>query len=56
MDEKAILCHAFTYFSSLADILSHLSSTCYLEKCGEKTNFETEKKKQSASFRLHFSL
>lgn len=56
MDEKAIPRHAFTYFSSLAGSLSHLSSTCYLEKCGEKTYFETEKKKQSPSFRLHFSL
>lgn len=36
MDEKAIPCHAFTYFSSLADILSHLSSTWYLKKCREK--------------------
>lgn len=52
MDEKAIPCHAFTYFSSLADILSHLSSTCYLKKCRlkKKNNFKTEEKKQSSSW------
>lgn len=36
MDEKAMPCHTFTNFSSLADILSHLSSTCYLKKMQRK--------------------
>lgn len=47
MDEKATPCHACTYFSSLADILSHLSSTCYLKKCREKNKLQNRREKNN---------
>lgn len=55
IDEKAIPCHIFTYFSSPDDILFPPSSTCYLEKCGGK-KIQNRKEKPISLLRLDFSL